>query len=83
MFTLNPQYITQYKTSYYLSLPPSHPLQEPMPYNFRYGVKDDYAGTDFGQQENSDGNAVQGSYNVVLPDGRIQTVSRKEHVKWI
>ncbi|XP_071534981.1 cuticle protein 18.6-like [Panulirus ornatus] len=48
---------------------------EPMPYNFAYGVKDDYAGTDFGQNEDSDGNTVKGSYNVVLPDGRIQTVN--------
>ena len=46
-----------------------------MPYNFAYGVKDDYAGTDFGQQENSDGNTVKGSYTVQLPDGRKQTVS--------
>lgn len=46
-----------------------------MPYNFAYGVKDDYAGTDFGQNEDSDGNTVKGSYQVVLPDGRIQTVS--------
>ncbi|XP_045603065.2 cuticle protein 7-like [Procambarus clarkii] len=47
----------------------------PIPYNYAYGVKDDYAGTDFGHNENSDGSAVKGSYNVVLPDGRIQTVS--------
>ncbi|KAK4292908.1 hypothetical protein Pmani_034354 [Petrolisthes manimaculis] len=47
---------------------------EPIPYNFAYGVKDDYAGTDFGHNEDSDGQAVKGSYNVVLPDGRIQTV---------
>ena len=46
-----------------------------MPYNFAYGVKDDYAGTDFGQEENSDGNTVKGSYSVQLPDGRKQTVS--------
>ncbi|XP_045101356.1 cuticle protein 7-like isoform X2 [Portunus trituberculatus] len=46
-----------------------------MPYNFAYGVKDDYAGTDFGQQENSDGNTVKGSYTVQLPDGRKQTVN--------
>ncbi|XP_071534980.1 cuticle protein 18.6-like [Panulirus ornatus] len=48
---------------------------EPMPYNFAYGIKDDYAGTDFGHNEDSDGSAVKGSYNVVLPDGRIQTVN--------
>ncbi|XP_069195222.1 pro-resilin-like isoform X1 [Procambarus clarkii] len=48
---------------------------EPIPYNYAYGVKDDYAGTDFGHNENSDGSTAKGSYNVVLPDGRIQTVS--------
>ncbi|XP_069954309.1 cuticle protein 7 isoform X1 [Cherax quadricarinatus] len=48
---------------------------ETIPYNYAYGVKDDYAGTDFGHNEDSDGNAVKGSYNVALPDGRIQTVN--------
>ncbi|XP_063849814.1 cuticle protein-like isoform X2 [Scylla paramamosain] len=52
------------------------PYKQPgMPYNFAYGVKDDYAGTDFGQEENSDGNTVKGSYTVQLPDGRKQTVN--------
>ncbi|XP_042234939.1 cuticle protein-like [Homarus americanus] len=49
--------------------------EEPKPYNFNYGVKDDYAGTDFSQNEESDGNTVQGSYTVQLPDGRKQTVT--------
>ncbi|XP_027239300.1 cuticle protein [Penaeus vannamei] len=49
--------------------------QEGMPYNFAYAVKDDYAGSDFGAQENSDGNTVRGSYTVALPDGRKQTVN--------
>ncbi|XP_064086334.1 cuticle protein 18.6-like [Macrobrachium nipponense] len=48
---------------------------EPTPYNFVYGVKDDYAGTDFGQTEESDGSTVKGSYTVQLPDGRKQTVN--------
>ncbi|XP_050689244.1 cuticle protein-like [Eriocheir sinensis] len=56
--------------------------EEPMPYNFAYGVRDDYAGTDFGQQENSDGNTVKGSYTVQLPDGRKQTVNYEaDHYK--
>ncbi|XP_063849812.1 cuticle protein 7-like [Scylla paramamosain] len=57
--------------------PPAPSYHEPakgMPYNFAYGVKDDYTGTDFAQEENSDGNTVQGSYSVQLPDGRKQTV---------
>ncbi|MCL4163453.1 UNVERIFIED_CONTAM: hypothetical protein GTU68_039900, partial [Idotea baltica] len=42
---------------------------------FSYGVKDDYSGPDFNQDENSDGNLVQGSYSVQLPDGRRQIVT--------
>ncbi|XP_063605544.1 cuticle protein 7-like [Penaeus indicus] len=49
--------------------------EEPKPYQFAYGVKDEYAGTDFGQSEESDGKAVKGSYTVQLPDGRKQTVN--------
>ena len=44
------------------------------PYAFAYGVKDEYAGTDFEQAENSDGNLVTGHYSVLLPDGRRQNV---------
>ncbi|CAL4176098.1 unnamed protein product, partial [Meganyctiphanes norvegica] len=67
-----------------LTLADQPPQQDPygnnnkpvgMPYDFAYGVKDDYRGLDFDQSENSDGNVVQGGYNVVLPDGRIQTVT--------
>ncbi|XP_066979955.1 cuticle protein 7-like [Macrobrachium rosenbergii] len=49
--------------------------EEPKPYQFAYGVKDEYAGADFGQTEESDGNTVKGSYTVQLPDGRKQTVT--------
>lgn len=48
--------------------------QDPIPYNFAYAVRDEYAGTDFGQNEESDGQSVKGSYTVQLPDGRKQTV---------
>ncbi|XP_042234936.1 cuticle protein 7-like [Homarus americanus] len=51
------------------------------PYSFRYGVKDDYAGADYGQDETSDGHLVKGSYFVALPDGRLQTVKyQADHV---
>ena len=50
------------------------PPQEAKPYAFDYGVKDEYSGANFGHSEKSDGNAVQGSYQVALPDGRIQIV---------
>ncbi|CAL4154954.1 unnamed protein product, partial [Meganyctiphanes norvegica] len=46
-----------------------------MPYDFGYGVKDEYRGVDFGQNEESDGNVVRGSYTVQLPDGRTQIVT--------
>ena len=46
-----------------------------MPYDFDWAVQDQYSGNDFGHQENSDGNLVQGSYYVQLPDGRRQIVS--------
>merc|ERR1712212_954629 len=61
-------------------LPPSYPPPSPYkeeahPYNYAYAVKDDYAGTDFGHNEDSNGQNVQGSYTVQLPDGRKQTVN--------
>ncbi|XP_053647848.2 cuticle protein 7-like [Cherax quadricarinatus] len=56
--------------------------QDAIPYDFSYGVKDDYAGTDFGAAEKSDGSTVQGSYSVQLPDGRKQTVNyQADHEK--
>ena len=36
---------------------------------------DDYSGAKFNAQETADGKAVTGSYQVALPDGRIQTVT--------
>ncbi|XP_068242788.1 cuticle protein 18.6-like [Palaemon carinicauda] len=55
--------------------PPTLYKEDPIPYNYAYGVKDDYAGTDFGHNEDSDGKSVKGSYTVQLPDGRKQTVN--------
>ncbi|XP_071535308.1 larval cuticle protein A2B-like [Panulirus ornatus] len=49
--------------------------EDPKPYAFDYGVKDDYSGANFGHNENSDGQAVKGSYKVALPDGRTQIVN--------
>ena len=47
-----------------------HPVAKlpPQPFAYQYGVKDDYSAQ-------SDGYATSGSYNVALPDGRIQTVT--------
>ena len=46
-----------------------------MPYEFAYQVKDEPSYNDFGHKESSDGKVVSGSYNVLLPDGRTQTVT--------
>ncbi|XP_047479666.1 cuticle protein 7-like isoform X1 [Penaeus chinensis] len=50
------------------------PKQPLMPYAFEYGVAD-YRGNNFNRKEHSDGQKVQGSYSVDLPDGRVQTVN--------
>ncbi|XP_050720275.1 uncharacterized protein LOC127000552 isoform X1 [Eriocheir sinensis] len=47
----------------------------PAQYNFNWAVKDDYSSNDFGQEENRNGYDTQGSYYVLLPDGRLQRVS--------
>ena len=48
--------------------------EPPQPYSYQYGVKDEYSGANFGASEQSDTKVVTGTYTVVLPDGRIQTV---------
>ena len=41
--------------------------QKPLPYNFAWGVKDEYY-NDFAQEETADGKGyVSGSYRVALP----------------
>merc|ERR1719350_1907266 len=48
----------------------------PQPYQFEYGVADQYSGTNFQAVENQDAEGtVIGSYRVNLPDGRVQTVT--------
>merc|ERR1712168_302886 len=46
-----------------------------LPYDFAYGVADQYTGNDFGHTETSNGDVVRGSYHVLLPDGRKQIVT--------
>merc|ERR1739838_79865 len=51
-------------------------LAEVSPYTYNYGVADEYSGAAFSQSESNDGTGVvEGSYQVNLPDGRIQTVN--------
>merc|ERR1712200_184686 len=50
-------------------------LAEVSPYTYNYGVADDYSKAAFSQTESNDGTGVvEGSYQVNLPDGRVQTV---------
>merc|ERR1712001_376804 len=53
----------------------------PQPFQYEYGVKDDYSGNPFAKTETqNDLGQVQGSYKVNLPDGRVQTVTyRADH----
>ncbi|XP_065561637.1 uncharacterized protein LOC136028014 [Artemia franciscana] len=44
-------------------------------YQFSWGVRDPEAYNDYDHKENRDGDSVQGSYSVLLPDGRKQIVT--------
>merc|ERR1712200_380965 len=55
---------------------PLDDLAEVSPYTYNYGVADDYSKAAFSQTESNDGTGVvEGSYQVNLPDGRVQTVT--------
>lgn len=43
-------------------------------YRFSYAVKDGLSGDDFSHTQKQENGAVQGSYKVQLPDGRVQIV---------
>ena len=49
--------------------------QAPAHYKYDWAVKDDYTYVDMSQYEARDGDKTTGSYSVVLPDGRKQTVN--------
>ncbi|XP_069977410.1 cuticle protein 7-like [Penaeus vannamei] len=61
--------------------PPTYSYSAPTPsyapakYDFNYAVNDPPSGNDFGHQEARDGDHTQGSYYVLLPDGRLQKVT--------
>ena len=52
----------------------SHFCHEPSPYQYAYGVKDEYTGTNLEAAESFDEKVVYGHYSVLLPDGRLQNV---------
>merc|ERR1712158_322880 len=57
---------------------PYHPVEKipPKPFAYEYGVKDEYSGANFGQNEVQDEyGTVSGEYRVLLPDGRTQIVT--------
>ncbi|XP_042893526.1 pro-resilin-like, partial [Penaeus japonicus] len=54
---------------------PEPTYEEPAKYDYNYAVEDHYSGNDFGHQEARDGYNTQGSYYVLLPDGRLQKVT--------
>ena len=64
--------------SYHAPQPSYHPAPKyeevPKPYQYAYGVKDEYTGTNIDAAEASDGSVVSGHYSVLLPDGRLQNV---------
>ncbi|XP_047471374.1 pro-resilin-like [Penaeus chinensis] len=51
------------------------PSTGPAKYDFNYAVNDPPSGNDFGHQEARDGPNTQGSYFILLPDGRLQRVT--------
>merc|ERR1719436_1398740 len=52
------------------------PEYKPQPYEYKYGVADDYSKSAFDKVETQDEyGKVVGSYKVNLPDGRVQVVS--------
>merc|ERR1712105_21231 len=56
--------------------PVAYAKEVPEPYTYTYGVADDYSNSNFNAAETGDVNGVVGgSYQVSLPDGRIQTVT--------
>ena len=47
----------------------------PASYTYDWSVKDDYSNNNYGQNESRNGDKTTGSYYVLLPDGRTQTVT--------
>ncbi|XP_076059555.1 uncharacterized protein LOC143036194 [Oratosquilla oratoria] len=60
---------------YNVPQPPPRPTYGASQYDFNWAVNDAASGNDFGHQESRDGDYTQGSYYVLLPDGRLQRVN--------
>ena len=48
---------------------------EPASYSYDWAVKDDSSNNNYGQTESRNGDKTTGSYYVLLPDGRTQTMT--------
>jgi len=46
-----------------------------MPFSFDWAIKDEASKNDFAHEATSDGKTVIGLYQVLLPDGRLQSVA--------
>nr|XP_040581055.1 branchpoint-bridging protein-like [Lepeophtheirus salmonis] len=55
--------------------PPPPPPPPPASYAYNYAVLDEESSVDFSADELAENGVVSGSYKVVLPDGRIKTVT--------
>ena len=67
---------TTYKESWVLFLPLKlNSFQAEAYYDWEYIVKDEHSNNDFGHKESRDGYNTAGQYFVLLPDGRLQTVT--------
>ena len=55
-----PSYHPSPKPSYHPAPKYHEPVYEPKPYEYAYGVKDEYTGTNFDAAESSDGKVVYG-----------------------
>nr|XP_040580871.1 cuticle protein 7-like isoform X3 [Lepeophtheirus salmonis] len=60
---------------YYPYPPPPPPPPPPASYAYNYAVLDEESSVDFSADELAENGVVSGSYKVVLPDGRIKTVT--------
>ena len=69
-----PSYKPTHQTSYH-----QPDYFTPPKYLYEYGVKDEYSGVDFGQNEARDGYSTYGEYRVALPDCRTQIVKYNTH----
>ena len=60
-----------------LEATPYYQVLAPASYQYSYQVQDQYANVNYGQEEGRNNEETKGQYHVLLPDGRVQTVTYK------